>query len=50
MSPMKNSYIPLGLALISGNLIVGTFKLFNAVDEEQREGCELWMRYVVTGE
>ena len=32
----------------SGNLIVGTFKLFNAIDEEPREGCELWQRYVIT--
>jgi len=32
----------------SGNLIVGTFKLFNAIDDEPRQGCELWQRYVIS--
>lgn len=29
----------------SGNLVVGTFKLFNPLPDQDREGCELWMRY-----
>ena len=29
----------------SGNLVVGTFKLFNSIPEKGREGCELWVRY-----
>jgi len=31
----------------SGNLVVGTFKLFNSVPGSSREGCELWMRYMI---
>jgi len=29
----------------SGNIVVGTFKLFNPIPTQTREGCELWMRY-----
>ena len=31
----------------SGNLVVGTFKLFNPIPGQTRDGCELWMRYTL---
>ena len=31
----------------SGNLVVGTFKLFNPIPSTGREGCELWMRHSI---
>jgi hypothetical protein len=34
----------------SGNLIVGTFKLFNTQEDKPKGGCELWMRHVFSKE
>ncbi len=31
----------------SGNIMVGTFKLFNSDSTQVKQGCELWMRYAV---
>lgn len=29
----------------SGNIVVGTFKLFNPIPDQKLDGCELWLRY-----
>lgn len=31
----------------SGNLVVGTFKLFNSHTADRSDGCEIWMRYLL---
>ena len=31
----------------SGNIVIGTFKLFNPSPGKSMEGCELWLRYIL---